>query len=113
MRSSAIAFQSEHGQDGEQSCAASIPIIRTVEAIMAHGHHHHAHDHNPAPAPDPAPDPGPVTNPAPAPDFATLGASFNDATRALEGGLWQNVVQEGGQGFGSVIRYVNDLTAVQ
>ena len=78
---------------------------------MSHGHHHHhnGHDHNPAP--DPAPDPGPT--PAPAPDFTTLGATFNDATRALVGGLWQNVVEEGGQGFGSVHRYVNDLTTVQ
>ena len=50
---------------------------------------------------------------APAPAFADLGATFNDATRALVGGLWQNVVEEGGQGNGSVFRYVNDLTAVQ
>jgi hypothetical protein len=48
-----------------------------------------------------------------APAFADLGATFNDATRALVGGLWQNVVEEGGQGNGSVFRYVNDLTAVQ
>src|SRR5262245_1086912 len=47
------------------------------------------------------------------PAFADLGATFNDATRALVGGLWQNVVEEGGQGNGSVFRYVNDLTAVQ
>src|SRR5262249_26994663 len=46
-------------------------------------------------------------------DFTTLGATFNDATRALVGGLWQNVVEEGGQGFGSVIRYANDLATVQ
>src|SRR6476619_2038722 len=80
---------------------------------MAHGHHHHqnGHDHNPAP--DPNPDPGPGTSPTPAPDFATLGATFNDASRALVGGLWQNVVEEGGQGFGSVFRYVNDLNTVQ
>ena len=56
--------------------------------------------------PDP---PTPPTRPAPA--FADLGATFNDATRALVGGLWQNVVEEGGQGNGSVFRYVNDLTA--
>jgi hypothetical protein len=49
----------------------------------------------------------------PAPDFASLGASFNDATRALVGGLWQNAVEEGGQGFGSVGRYVGDLQTVQ
>jgi hypothetical protein len=77
---------------------------------MAHGRHHQ-HDHNPAPCPAPNPDPPPSTTPAP--DFATLGATFNDATRALVGGLWQNAVEEGGQGHGSVLRYVNDLTAVQ
>ena len=82
---------------------------------MSHGHHHHhnGHDHNPAPDPNPAPAPDPGPMPNPAPDFATLGATFNDATRALVGGLWQNVVEEGGQGFGSVNRYVNDLTTVQ
>jgi hypothetical protein len=47
------------------------------------------------------------------PAFSDLGATFNDATRALEGGLWQNVVEEGGQGLGSVLRYTSDLTAVQ
>jgi hypothetical protein len=56
---------------------------------------------------------GTGTPPAAAPDFATLGASFNDATRALVGGLWQNAVEEGGQGNGSVFRYVSDLQAVQ
>ena len=35
------------------------------------------------------------------------------ATRALEGGLWQNTVEEGGQGFGSIGRYTTDLTNVQ
>jgi hypothetical protein len=39
--------------------------------------------------------------------------TFNDAGRALVGGLWQNVVEEGGQGLGSVFRYTNDLTTVQ
>ena len=29
------------------------------------------------------------------------------------GGLWQNVVEEGGQGLGSVFKYTADLTAVQ
>lgn len=47
------------------------------------------------------------------PAFSDLGATFNDATRFLEGGLWQNVVEEGGQGLGSVFSYTNDLTAVQ
>ena len=42
-----------------------------------------------------------------------LGLTFNDATRALEGGLWQNVVEEGGQGHGSIGRYTTDLTNVQ
>ena len=45
--------------------------------------------------------------------FSSLGADFNDATRALVGGLWQNVVEEGGQGHGSIIKYTNDLTAVK
>ncbi len=63
--------------------------------------------------PGPA-DPPPSTPPAAAaPAFSDLGATFNDATRALVGGLWQNVVEEGGQGHGSVIRYTNDLTTVQ
>jgi len=45
--------------------------------------------------------------------FAEAGAVFNDATRFLEGGLWQNVVSEGGQGLGSVNAVVNDLQTVQ
>src|SRR5215831_16483828 len=48
-----------------------------------------------------------------APAFHDLGLTFNDATRALEGGLWQNVVEEGGQGFGSIGRYTTDLQNVQ
>lgn len=100
---------------------------------MARFHHRHHHQHNipddpdqPAPpvvTPDPPPvssdpgtpaDPGTPTPPAtPAPAFADLGTTFNDATRALVGGLWQNAVEEGAQGNGSVFRYVNDLTAVQ
>jgi hypothetical protein len=47
------------------------------------------------------------------PTFSELGLTFNDATRALAGGLWQTVNEEGGQGLGSVNRYVDDLTAVQ
>jgi hypothetical protein len=39
--------------------------------------------------------------------------TFNDAGRALVGGLWQNVVEEGGQGLGSVLKYTADLTTVQ
>ena len=38
---------------------------------------------------------------------------FNDATRKLEGGLWTNVVEEGGQGFGSSFQYITDLNTVQ
>ncbi|MFY9876814.1 MAG: hypothetical protein WAL20_14405, partial [Rhodomicrobium sp.] len=38
---------------------------------------------------------------------------FNDATRFLEGGLWQNTVEEGGQGLGSVGKVVTDLQTVQ
>lgn len=38
---------------------------------------------------------------------------FNDATRKLEGGLWKNAVEEGGQGFGSAGTYVADLNIVQ
>lgn len=98
-------------------------------ARFAHrGHHHHAAqnppadppvDETPTPPVDPAPPTSetppvetPPTQPA-APAFSDLGATFNDATRALVGGLWQNVVEEGGQGHGSVVRYTNDLTTVQ
>jgi hypothetical protein len=47
------------------------------------------------------------------PTFADLGTTFNDATRFLEGGLWQNAVQEGAQGPGSVFSYTSDLQTVQ
>jgi len=91
---------------------------------MARSHHQHHHHHTIADDPDPptppvtpvppvTPDPTSTPTPTSAPAFADLGATFNDATRALVGGLWQNVVEEGGQGNGSVFRYVNDLTAVQ
>jgi hypothetical protein len=67
----------------------------------------------PAPVPPVTPvDPGPPAAPA-APAFSDLGLTFNDATRALEGGLWQNTVSEGGQGLGSIGRYTTDLTNVQ
>ena len=89
-----------------------------------HAHHHHvAHDpqtdpRTPPPVVPVTPAPTtPSTDPAPAistaPAFADLGTTFNDATRALAGGLWQNVVEEGGQGHGSIGRYTNDLTTVQ
>ena len=45
--------------------------------------------------------------------FAQAGVVFNDATRQLEGGLWQNVVEEGGQGLGSAGAVVADLQSVQ
>ena len=50
---------------------------------------------------------------ADAPAFSDLGVTFNDATRFLVGGLWQNVVEEGGQGNGSIVKYTDDLTTVQ
>jgi hypothetical protein len=81
-----------------------------------HRHHHHNPAiHNPAiPAP-PMPDPQVPAAPPPAaaPAFSDLGVTFNDATRALVGGLWQNVVEEAGQGHGSIVRYTNDLNAVR
>jgi hypothetical protein len=106
-------------------------------ARFNHAHHWHGENgHQPDPTPvstpvsvtptDPTPvgttpDPTPVSttpDPAPAPAadapaFSDLGTTFNDATRAMVGGLWQNVVEEGGQGNGSVVQYTNDLTAVQ
>ncbi|MGZ3287906.1 MAG: hypothetical protein ACXU87_07700, partial [Xanthobacteraceae bacterium] len=89
-------------------------------ARITHGfHHQHAGNGGqidpgpPAPVPPVTPvDPGPPAPPA-APAFSDLGLTFNDATRALEGGLWQNVVSEGGQGLGSIGRYTTDLTNVQ
>ena len=99
-------------------------------ARSAHrGHHHHAEqgppvDGIPSPPVDPAPPAAetppvetPPVDPTPsqpaAPAFSDLGATFNDASRALVGGLWQNVVEEGGQGLGSIGRYTADLTTVQ
>jgi len=92
--------------------------------MARHSHHHHHDDQTPPViTPDPPANPTPPTDPTPpadptpptsaAPAFSDLGLTFNDAGRALEGGLWQNVVEEGGQGFGSVFRYVADLTNVQ
>src|SRR3979411_2526871 len=95
--------------------------------MASHSHHqHHQHHHDQAPpviTPDPPADPTPPTDPTPpadptpptssAPAFSDLCLTFNDAGRALEGGLWQNVVEEGGQGFGSVLKYTADLTTVQ
>lgn len=88
-----------------------------------HQHHHHHHDQTPPVVPsDPPVDTSPPvttppTDPTPpassAPAFSDLGLTFNDAGRALVGGLWQNAVEEGGQGLGSVFKYTADLTAVQ
>ncbi len=83
-------------------------------ARITHGfHHQHAGNGqqiDPGPPVTPV-DPGPPA--AAAPNFSDLGLTFNDATRALEGGLWQNVVSEAGQGLGSIGRYTTDLTNVQ
>src|SRR5690349_10458180 len=89
-----------------------------LDDLFANHHHHHGPGPGPAPAPPPDPAPVPVPDPTPspapaAPAFSDLGATFNDATRALVGGLWQNVVEEGGQGHGSIGRYTSDLTAVE
>jgi hypothetical protein len=75
---------------------------------------HHRHSLNPIP-PETVPQPESPSSPTTdsATDFAPLGAAFNDATRALVGGLWQNAVEEAGQGLGSVFRYINDLDTVQ
>lgn len=96
--------------------------------MASHSHrHHHRHDQtSPVVTPDPPVDPTPPADPTPptdpttptdptssAPAFSDLGLAFNDAGRALVGGLWQNVVEEGGQGLGSVFRYTSDLTNVQ
>ncbi|HET9716664.1 MAG TPA: hypothetical protein VFP60_10825 [Pseudolabrys sp.] len=81
------------------------------------GHHNHGHGRPDIPN-MPEPDqPDTPTTPEPPPegaqDFAALGAIFNDATRALVGGLWQNVIEEGGQGQGTVVQYVDDLQKVK
>src|SRR6266446_586299 len=94
---------------------------------MAH-HHHRAEPAPPVdevPSPPVVPAPPTTTPPVETPPvdptptqpvgstFSDLGTTFNDATRALVGGLWENVVEEGGQGTGTVARYTNDLTMVQ
>jgi hypothetical protein len=94
---------------------------------MARNNHgfHHQHAGNgqqidpgpPAAVPPVDPASPPPASPPPAaaaaPAFSDLGLTFNDATRALEGGLWQNTVSEGGQGLGSIGKYTTDLTNVQ
>ncbi len=88
--------------------------------MASHSHHqHHHHQAPPVVTPDPpatTPPADPTTPADPtssAPAFSDLGLTFNDAGRALLGGLWQNAVEEGGQGLGSVFRYTADLTNVQ
>ena len=46
-------------------------------------------------------------------EFSQLGAIFDDATHFLEGGVWQNAVEVGNQGTGSITKVVADLQAVQ
>jgi hypothetical protein len=45
--------------------------------------------------------------------FADAGILFNDATRFVEGGVWQTTVSEGGQGLGSAAHVVSDLQQVK
>jgi hypothetical protein len=83
-----------------------------------HSGHHHGHmdqggDAAPTSPSQPATPVDPTPPAAPVAAFSDLGVTFNDATRALEGGLWQNAVEEGGQGLGSIGRYTTDLTDVQ
>ncbi len=89
-------------------------------ARITHGFHHQHADNGQQidqALPPPVMPVVPVVPAAPAaasaPSFSDLGATFNDATRALAGGLWQNAVEEAGQGHGSIVRYTNDLTNVQ
>jgi hypothetical protein len=57
--------------------------------------------------------------PAVVSSFAAAGVEFNDATRRLDGGLWQlaapatTVIPESNQPTGFVVRYVSDLTNVR
>lgn len=85
--------------------------------MAVHRHHHHHDqpvDNDPTlPPTPPAPPESPTPPAADAPAFSDLGVTFNDATRFLVGGLWQNVVEEGGQGNGSIVKYTGDLTTVQ
>jgi hypothetical protein len=86
----------------------------------SHRQDHAAPSHSDASSPTQPTDtivtpPEPTTAPGalPSPSFSDIGLAFNDATRAMVGGLWQSDVNEGGQGHGSVFRYVGDLQSVQ
>src|SRR5689334_4003635 len=109
---------------GAERLRPSVALTKKGTPMASHiRHHHHDNQHSPVVSPVPPTDPTPPVDPAPpadstppatsAPAFSDLGLTFNDATRALEGGLWQNAVEEGGQGLGSVLRYSADLNNVQ
>jgi hypothetical protein len=100
--------------EGWQASASGRPSYNVRERIMNgfHGGHHHGHTNDGGDTTAPT-SPGAPTPPTPVAAFADLGATMNDATRALEGGLWQNVVEEGGQGLGSAGHYTTDLTTIQ
>ena len=48
-----------------------------------------------------------------APNLLDLGTTFNDAMRSPVSGLWQNGVEEGHQGLGSIAPHTNDLAALK
>ena len=48
-----------------------------------------------------------------APNLLDLGTTFNDAMRSPVSGLWQNGVEEGHQGLGSIAPQTNDLAALK
>ncbi|PPQ37741.1 hypothetical protein CH337_02540 [Rhodoblastus acidophilus] len=46
-------------------------------------------------------------------DVSAFATSLNDATRALDGGLWSQTASEGNQGAGSLARYQADLATIK
>src|SRR6185295_11114567 len=48
-----------------------------------------------------------------APNLLDLGTTFNDAMRSPVSGLWQNGLEEGHQGLGSIAPQTNDLAALK
>ena len=48
-----------------------------------------------------------------APNLLDLGTTFNEAMRSPVSGLWQNGVEEGHQGLGSIAPQTNDLDALK